>query len=88
MAIYHASTKPLCRSAGRSAVAAAAYRSGSDLTDERTGQRHDYTRKGGIECAEIIMPDGSVADRGAPWNAAEAAEKRKDARTAREWEVG
>ena len=87
MAIYHASTKPLSRSAGRSAVAAAAYRSGSELTDERTGERRDYTRKGGVVSAEVIMPDGSTADRAALWNAAEAAEKRKDARTAREWEV-
>jgi ATP-dependent exoDNAse (exonuclease V) alpha subunit len=68
-------------------VAAAAYRSGSELTDERTGERHDYTRKGGVESAEVIMPDGSTADRAALWNAAEAAEKRKDSRTAREWEV-
>jgi ATP-dependent exoDNAse (exonuclease V) alpha subunit len=87
MAIYHATTKPISRSAGRSAVAAAAYRSGSQLTDERTGQRHDYTRKGGVESAEVIMPDGSTTDRAALWNAAEAAEIRKDARTAREWEV-
>jgi ATP-dependent exoDNAse (exonuclease V) alpha subunit len=87
LAIYHATTKPISRGAGRSSVAAAAYRSGSDLTDERTGERHDYTRKGGVESAEVIMPDGSSSGRAALWNAAEAAEKRKDARTAREWEV-
>ena len=89
MAIYHASTKPISRGAGRSAVAAAAYRSGYCLTDERTGERHDYTRKRGVESANIFMPDGSNTDinRAALWNAAEAAEKRKDARTAREWEV-
>jgi len=87
MAIYHATTKPISRSAGRSSVAAAAYRSASDLTDQRTGQRHDYTRKGGVESAKVIMPDGSTADRSDLWNAAEAAERRKDARTAREWEV-
>lgn len=87
MAIFHASTKPLSRSSGRSAVAAAAYRSGTALTDEHTGLRHDFTRKGGVESAHTFMPDGSAVDREQLWNAAEAAEKRKDARTAREWEV-
>ena len=33
------------RSAGRSAVAAAAYRSGTKLTNEWDGMTHDYTRK-------------------------------------------
>lgn len=87
IAIYHATTKPIARSAGRSAVAAAAYRSGSELVDERTGLVHDYTRKGGVVSAEIIAPDGGSADRSALWNAAEAAENRKDSRTAREWIV-
>ncbi|OZY57282.1 hypothetical protein CJF39_22375 [Pseudomonas lundensis] len=77
----------MARSAGRSAVAAAAYRSGSELVDERTGLVHDYTRKGGVVSAEIIAPDGGSAERGALWNAAELAENRKDSRTAREWIV-
>lgn len=87
MAIYHCTTKPIARSAGRSAVAAAAYRSGSELVDQRTGLVHDYTRKAGVLSAEIVMPDGGTADRSELWNAAEAAEKRKDSRTAREWIV-
>lgn len=87
MAIYHASTKPIARSSGRSAVAAAAYRSGQELTDERTGLVHDYTRKGGVVSAEAVLADGSTVDRGDLWNAAEFAEKRKDGRTAREWIV-
>ena len=85
MAIYHASTKPIARSAGRSAVAAAAYRAGVELVDARTGLVHDYTRKGGVEHTEILTPDGLGAERNALWDAAELAEKRKDARTAREW---
>lgn len=85
MAIYHASTKPVARSSGRSAVAAAAYRSGQELVDERTGLVHDYTRKGGVVFAEAALRDGSTIDRGDLWNAAEFAEKRKDSRTAREW---
>ena len=87
IAIYHATTKPIARSAGRSAVAAAAYRAGAELVDERTGLVHDYTRKAGVVSAEIIAPDGGSADRSVLWNAAEAAENRKDARTAREWIV-
>ena len=87
MAIYHASTKPIARSAGRSAVAAAAYRAGTELVDARTGLVHDYTRKGGVERTEILTPDGLGCERNALWNAAELAEKRKDARTAREWIV-
>lgn len=87
VAIYHASTKPISRSAGRSAIAAAAYRAAVKLIDQRTGLVHDYTRKGGVVSAEIILPNGATAERAALWNAAEAAEKRKDARTAREWLV-
>lgn len=87
MAIYSASTKVIGRAAGRSAVAAAAYRAGVALTDERQGLAHDYTRKGGVVSAEIVAPDGGSADRAALWNAAERAETRKDGRTAREWVV-
>jgi hypothetical protein len=68
-------------------VAAIAYRTACRLVDERTGQVHDYTRKGGVLSTEILLPDGSSAERNALWNAAEAAEKRKDARTAREWVI-
>lgn len=85
MAIFHASTKTVTRSSGRSAVAAAAYRSGSELTDARTGLVHDYTRKGGVISAEIIAPHGLILDREAHWSAVELAEKRSDSRTAREW---
>ena len=88
MAIYHCSTKPLARSSGRSAVAAAAYRSGDCLVDERQGIEHDYTRRRGVIHAELVLPEGAGAwTRAELWNAAEKAEKRKDARTAREWEV-
>ena len=44
------------RSEGRSAVAAAAYRSGTKLTNEWDGLTHDYTRKGGVVHAEIMLP--------------------------------
>ncbi|WP_019742155.1 MobA/MobL family protein, partial [Pseudomonas savastanoi] len=81
IAIFHASTKSIGRSAGRSSVAAAAYRSGTELVDMRTGLVHDYTRRGGVVSTEIMLPDGTSAERNALWNAAETAEKRKDGRT-------
>lgn len=89
MAIYHLSVKSISRSAGRSVVAAAAYRAGQELTDERQGLTHDYTRKQGVEDEFIVAPDGAdwAQDRNALWNAAEAAEKRKDAKTGREYEL-
>ena len=85
LAIFHLSTIPIGRGNGRSAVAAAAYRSGCELTDNRTGIDYDYTRKGGIIYTGTLTADGQTADRQKLWDAAEAAEKRKDARTAREW---
>ena len=87
MALYHASTKSLSRAAGRSAVAAAAYRAGVALLDTRQGLRHDYGRRRDVLFAEVITPDGEAVDREVLWNSAEAVEKRKDARTAREWEL-
>ena len=83
--------KPIGRSSGRSSVAAAAYRAGESLTNERDGLTHDFTRRRGVEHAEIVIASGSEAewalDRSALWNAAEASEKRKDARVAREFEI-
>ncbi|CUX62839.1 MULTISPECIES: Ti-type conjugative transfer relaxase TraA [Agrobacterium] len=91
MAIYHLSTKPVSRSSGRSAVASAAYRCAVLLTNHRDGLVHDFTRKEGVEHKEIVLPQGLSADwaldRSALWNAAEFAEKRKDARVAREFEI-
>lgn len=91
MAIYHLAMKPISRSAGRSAVAAAAYRASERLTNERDGQTHDFTARRGVEHTEIVLPEGVEAewaqDRSTLWNAAEFAEKRKDARVAREIEV-
>lgn len=87
MAIYHLSVKPVQRSKGRSATAAAAYRSGQRITDQRTGEKHDYSKRHGVEASEIITPDGNPIEREALWNMAEAAEKRKDGTTAREYEI-
>ena len=90
MAIFHLSVKTVSRSAGRSATAAAAYRAGVEIADERTGEIHDYTRKGGVESAVLVLPDGApewAADRAALWNAAEQAETRKNSTVAREFEI-
>lgn len=87
MAIYHFSAQTINRSAGRSATAAAAYRAGEQITDERQGLEHDYTNKGGVLHTEIMTPPNAPAwasDRASLWNAVECAEKRKDAQVARE----
>ena len=86
MAIYHNSLSIIKRSAGRSSVAAAAYRSGQKLTDERTGIIHDYTRKSGVDKSIILTPINAdwITDRQQLWNRVEAAERRCDARLAKE----
>lgn len=94
MAIYHLSVKPVSRAAGRSATGAAAYRSAGIVHDETTGQTFDYTRKQGVEHAEIVLPTRCARqdinwarDRQQLWNAAEQAENRSNSRVAREYEV-
>ena len=87
MAIYHLSAKPISRAAGRSATGAAAYRAGVEITDERTGLVHDYTRKGGVLHSELILPGGGTSDRAEFWNGIEAHHKRGDAVLVREVEV-
>jgi hypothetical protein len=93
MAIYHLSVKPVSRGVGRSSTAASAYRAAARVADERTGETFDYTRKRGVEHAEIVLPAAAASDAGWArdrqqlWNAAERAENRKDARVAREYEV-
>jgi hypothetical protein len=94
MPSYHLTVKPVSRSAGRSATAAAAYRAGELVHDHTTGQAFDYRRKRGVEHREIVLPTEAAKqdihwarDREALWNAAELAERRKDSRLAREYEV-
>ena len=82
--------KAISRSRGRSSTAAAAYRSACRIADERTGEVHDYARKGGVERCAVLLPEGAparFADRSELWNAVEAAERRKDSQVAREVEV-
>jgi hypothetical protein len=87
MAIFHMRAQVISRSTGRSAIAAAAYRAGERLRDERTGRLHDYTRKAYVEHREIMVPENAPAwmrDRSMLWSAVEGAERRKDAQLARE----
>ena len=87
MAIYSMRMQVIGRSAGRSATAAAAYRSGEEIADERTGRTHDYTGKSDIYGSEILLPEGAperLGDRTTLWNEVERVEKRKDAQLVRE----
>ncbi|MDE7245058.1 MAG: MobA/MobL family protein, partial [Oscillospiraceae bacterium] len=90
MAIFHCSIQIIKRSIGRSAVAAAAYRSGEKLTNEWDGLTHDYTHKGGIVHKEIMLPAHAppeFANREILWNSVEEIEKSSDAQLARDIEV-
>lgn len=90
MAICHIPIKIIQRSKGKSAVAAAAYRSGTKLTNEWDGLTHDYTHKGGVVHAEIMLPSHAppeFADRSTLWNSVEQIEKSRDSQLAREVEV-
>ncbi|MBQ4417835.1 MAG: MobA/MobL family protein, partial [Butyrivibrio sp.] len=87
MAIYHFEAKIISRGTGRSAVAASAYLSCSQMYNEYDGIRHDYTRKGGLVSREVMLPANAPAawsDREQLWNEVELTESTKDSRLARE----
>ena len=87
IAIYHCNISIVSRGKGKSAVAAAAYRSGEKLTNEWDGMTHDYTRKGGVVHTEIMLPPHappSFSDRSTLWNSVELYEKAGNAQLARE----
>jgi Ti-type conjugative transfer relaxase TraA len=89
MAIYHFTAKVICRSKGRSAVAAAAYRSASQLHDYRQDLTFDYAAKPDVIHSEILAPQEApewVHNRELLWNTVEAGEKRRDSQVAREVE--
>lgn len=83
----HFSVQVISRASGRSATAAAAYRSGTRIADERTGVVHDYRRKGGVVFSEVLLPShapSDFSDRSTLWNAVEQSEKGKNAQVCRE----
>src|SRR5687768_11019591 len=77
LAIYHLTTKLIRRSQGQSAVAAAAYRAGDELWDEQLQKLFDYSRRHGVDQADIVLPSLAqhewAKDRETLWNAAEHA---------------
>ncbi len=98
MAITHFTPQIISRGAGRSAVAAAAYRHCARMENEREASIVDYSRKRGLAHEEVILPqdapawirdlfDGlSAAEQSeAFWNQLEAFETRKDAQLAKEF---
>lgn len=90
MAIYHFSVQIISRSAGKSVLTAAAYRSGEKLQDDYYGLVHDYSRKQNIVHKEVMLPINApeaYRNREVLWNAVEASEKAKNAQLAREVEI-
>ena len=71
-------------------MAAAAYRAGEKLQDDYYGTVADYTKKGGVICAEILLPDHApreYADRQTLWNAVEKAEPHPKAQLAYSYDI-
>ncbi len=94
MAIFHFDISPVKRSLGQQATGAAAYRAGEMIRDERSGKVHNHSRRQDVRHTEIFLPSrlGNTPaewarNRASLWNAAEAAEKRRDARVAREFQM-
>jgi len=87
MAIFHMSAQRISRSKGHSSVAAAAYRHGEKMTDEHTGEIHDYSKKKGVSDSVVLIPEGADKRFLKPeylFNTIEKHEKRKDAQLALE----
>ncbi len=94
MATYRFHIIPVGRSAGRRATAAAAYRAGDRLRDERSGRLYNYSRRTDVVHSEIFLPshlkgaaDAWAENRERLWNVAEHIEKRSNSRVAREYQV-
>ncbi len=87
MAIEFSSIQIHSRTQGHSAVAAAAYRSCTAITDERTGITHNYSPKENLIYSNILLPDGvdeKFKNRSYLWNEVEKAEKKINARVSRD----
>ena len=85
MALYHFHVEQIKRSEGRTTVASAAYRAGEKLHNHWDGETHDYTKKGGVILAEIILPEHAPKrfyDRSTLWNEVEQVEKHHKAQLA------
>lgn len=90
MTIEHTRIKTYSRAKGHSAIAAAAYRGGFQLTDPKSGVKHDYRGRAGIIQACCLAPTGSPAWTNDPqrlWAAAEAAERRRNSTVCRDFTI-
>lgn len=89
MALYHLSASLIRRSTGRSATAAAAYRSAEVIRDARTDEIHDYRRKAGVIGTRLLMPAGVdwSPSREELWSGVEVFNTRRNAQVAREFTV-
>lgn len=94
MAIFYLHHDFKGRSNVRSIVAAAAYRSGDTLMDERAGRVHNYERKAGVLHTEISAPKDApswASVRAELWNRLDYVEDRssrpEDAQLARSLEL-
>ena len=90
MAIFHCQIKIISRGKGKTATAAAAYRSGTKIVDDEFGKTHDYTRKRGVAFSEILLcvnAPSKYSDRQILWNEVQKIEKQKNAQLCREVEV-
>ena len=87
MAIAFARARYLSRASGGNAVRSAAYNARDAIEAERTGELFHFRHRDAPEHHEVLLPDGAgarFADCAVLWNAAEAAERRKDSQVARE----
>jgi MobA/MobL family len=87
---YHARLQAISRGDGRSAVAAAAYRAGGRMVDERYGTTRDFSHKRDVVIAFCFAPEDApewARDAERLWNAAEAHETRKNSQVAFEWDI-
>ncbi len=91
MAIFHLDFKIVKRSEGRSSVAKAAYHARTRITDERTGDTYDYSRRtdlyGHFILAPVNAPEHIVKDSTALWNEVEKVERQNNGQTARYFDV-
>ncbi|EJL9553342.1 MobA/MobL family protein [Salmonella enterica] len=91
MAIFHLDFKIVKRSEGRSSVAKAAYHARTRISDERTGDTYDYSRRtdlcGHFILAPVNAPEHIVKDSTALWNEVERVERQNNGQTARYFDV-
>jgi hypothetical protein len=87
VAIQFARARYISRSSGGSAVRSAAYNAREAIEAERTGEVFYFRHRDAPDQHEVLLPAEAAAlfaEAGILWNAAEAAERRKDAQVARE----